>query len=158
MTTRTGSLARSGSRARSKRGRVLPDDACPACGAIMRPARGSLSVSVNGESMAVPGLPHLRCPACGERMFGLGVARELERRAIDLYRTKYGLLAADEIKTLRQDLGLTQAELARLLRLGGNTISRWEAGRNVQSAVMDMLLRLIRDVPSSLEYLKSHAA
>jgi putative zinc finger/helix-turn-helix YgiT family protein len=91
-------------------------------------------------------------------MFGLGVARELERRAIDLYRTKYGLLAADEIKTLRQDLGLTQAELARLLRLGGNTISRWEAGRNVQSAVMDMLLRLIRDVPSSLEYLKSHAA
>jgi putative zinc finger/helix-turn-helix YgiT family protein len=91
-------------------------------------------------------------------MFGLGVARELERRAIYLYRTKYGLLAADEIKTLRQDLGLTQAELARLLRLGGNTISRWEAGRNVQSAVMDMLLRLIRDVPSSLEYLKSHAA
>jgi DNA-binding transcriptional regulator YiaG len=50
------------------------------------------------------------------------------------------------------------AELAQLLRLGGNTLSRWEAGRNVQSAAMDVLLRLIRDVPASLEYLRAHAA
>lgn len=54
--------------------------------------------------------------------------------------------------------GLTQAELARLLRLGGNTISRWEAGRNVQTASMDMLVRLIRNLPGSLEYLRNHAA
>jgi len=53
---------------------------------------------------------------------------------------------------------LTQAELAQLLRLGGNTLSRWEAGRNVQSAAMDVLLRLIRDLPGSLEYLREHAA
>jgi hypothetical protein len=43
-------------------------------------------------------------------------------------------------------------------RLGGNTLSRWEAGRNVQSAAMDVLLRLIRDLPGSLEYLREHAA
>jgi DNA-binding transcriptional regulator YiaG len=42
----------------------------------------------------------------------------------------------------------------RLLRLGGNTVSRWEAGRNVQSAAMDVLLRLIRDLPGSVEYLR----
>jgi Helix-turn-helix len=53
---------------------------------------------------------------------------------------------------------LTQAELARLLRLGANTISRWEAARNVQTASMDMLLRMIRDVPGTLDYLRRCAA
>jgi HTH-type transcriptional regulator/antitoxin MqsA len=103
-------------------------------------------------------MPHLRCPKCGERMFSLVVARELERRGIDRYRAKYGLLSADEIRAIRERHGLTQAELAQILRLGGNTLSRWEAGRNVQSAAMDTLLRLIRDLPGSLEYLREHAA
>ncbi|WP_425160085.1 helix-turn-helix domain-containing protein, partial [Candidatus Binatus sp.] len=52
----------------------------------------------------------------------------------------------------------TQANLARLLRLGANTVSRWESGRNVQTAAMDILLRLIRDLPGSIDYLRSHAA
>jgi len=42
--------------------------------------------------------------------------------------------------------------------LGANTVSRWESGRNVQSAAMDMLLRLIRDVPGSIPYLRDRAA
>jgi HTH-type transcriptional regulator/antitoxin MqsA len=78
--------------------------------------------------------------------------------AFDIYRRTHGLLSADEIRALRERYGLTQAELARLLRLGGNTISRWEAGRNVQTAAMDVLLRLIRDLPGSLKYLREHAA
>ena len=53
---------------------------------------------------------------------------------------------------------LTQGALGRLLRLGANTISRWESGRNVQTAAMDVLLRLISDLPGSIEYLRHHAA
>jgi DNA-binding transcriptional regulator YiaG len=53
---------------------------------------------------------------------------------------------------------LSQGGLARLLRLGANTISRWEADRNVQTAAMDVLLRLIRDLPGSIDYLRAHAA
>ena len=60
--------------------------------------------------------------------------------------------------SLRERPGLTQVELWRLLRLGSNTISRWESGRNVQTAAMDVLLRLIRDLPGSLDYLRNHAA
>ena len=152
MTTKTKA------KKRAKRGRELPDDACPTCGTIMRSVRGKLSVSVNGEKVAVPDMPHLRCPKCGEVLFSLAVARELERRGIDLYRAKYGLLSADDIRAIREHHGLTQAELAQILRLGSNTLSRWEAGRNVQSAAMDVLLRLIRDLPGSLEYLRDHAA
>jgi hypothetical protein len=53
---------------------------------------------------------------------------------------------------------LTQGAVSKLLHLGGNTPSRWEAGRNVQKAAMDILLRLVRDVPDSLAYLRDHAA
>jgi DNA-binding transcriptional regulator YiaG len=48
--------------------------------------------------------------------------------------------------------------MAALLRLGANTISRWEAGRNVQTSAMDVLMRLIRDVPGTLDYLRQQAA
>jgi hypothetical protein len=33
-----------------------------------------------------------------------------------------------------------------------------ESGRNVQTEAMEMLLRLIRDLPGSLDYLRQHAA
>jgi len=151
MTTQTKAKAR-------RRGRELPDDACPTCGTIMRSVRGKVFTSVNGEQVAVPDIPHLRCPKCGEGLFSLAAARELECRGIDLYRAKYGLLSADEIRAIREQHGLTQTELAHILRLGGNTLSRWESGRNAQSAAMDVLLRLIRDLPGSLEYLREHAA
>jgi transcriptional regulator with XRE-family HTH domain len=68
---------------------------------------------------------------------------------------KHGLLSADDIRAIRKQFGLTQRDLARLLRLGANTISRWEAGRNVQTEAKDVLLRLLRDVPGSLDYLSS---
>jgi putative zinc finger/helix-turn-helix YgiT family protein len=140
------------------RGVRRPDDACPACGIALREKRGTLTLPVNGEEIAVPDVPHLRCPKCGEVVLTLGQGKQFRQRALEIYRGRYGLLSADEIRAIRERHGLTQAELARLLRLGGNTVSRWEAGRNVQTAAMDVLLRLIRDLPGSLQYLREHAA
>lgn len=136
----------------------LPADACPTCGTMMRRTREAVTMSVNGEEVRVPNIPHLRCPKCGEGLFTLQDAKMMRLGAFDIYRRTQGLLSADEIRAIRERYGLTQAELARLLRLGGNTVSRWEAGHNVQTAAMDVLLRLIRDLPGSLEYLRDHAA
>ena len=141
-----------------RRAVVLPDDACPTCGTIMRRTRQAVTMAVNGEEIRVPNIPHLRCPKCGEGLFTLQDAKMMRLGAFDIYRRTQGLLSADEIRAIRERYGLTQAELARLLRLGGNTVSRWEAGHNVQTAAMDVLLRLIRDLPGSLEYLREHAA
>jgi putative zinc finger/helix-turn-helix YgiT family protein len=143
---------------RSRRHAELPDDACPECGAPMREKKGKLKLPVNGEEITVPEAPHLACPKCHEVVLRFDDARRLRKRALEIYQGKYGLLSADEIRSIRERFGLTQAELARLLRLGGNTLSRWEAGRNVQTAAMDMLLRMIRDLPGSLDYLRKHAA
>ena len=143
---------------RVRRGATLPDDACPECGTLMREKKGKLKLPVNGEEIPVPEATHLRCAKCHEVVLRFDDARRFRQRALEIYRGKYGLLSADEIRSIRERFGLTQAELARLLRLGGNTISRWEAGRNVQTAAMDMLLRMIRDLPGSLDYLRKHAA
>ncbi len=124
----------------------------------MKEAHGTLRLPVNGEDVAVPRAAHLRCPKCREIVLRLEDARRLGEDAIALYRKKHGLLSAGDIRALRTRFSLTQADLAKLLHLGQNTVSRWEAGRNVQTEAMDVLLRLLRDVPGSLEYLKKHAA
>ena len=143
---------------RTRRDTALPGDACPECGSRMKEKKGKLRLPVNGEEIAVPEATHLSCPKCREVVLRFDDARRLRQRALEIYRSKYGLLSADEIRSVRERFDLTQAELARLLRLGGNTISRWEVGRNVQTASMDMLLRMIRDLPGSLDYLRKHAA
>ncbi len=120
--------------------------------------RGMLRLPVNGEEILVPAAAHLRCPKCGEVVLRFQDAKRLQQDAIALYRKKYGLLSADEIRAIRERFGLTQADLTGLLRLGANTVSRWESGRNAQTASMDMLLRLLRDLPGSIDYLRDHAA
>jgi putative zinc finger/helix-turn-helix YgiT family protein len=113
---------------------------------------------VNGEEISVPSARFLGCPKCGEIVLRLQDSKRLHEDAIATYRKRHGLLSADEIRVVRERFGLTQANLARLLRLGANTVSRWESGRNVQTAAMDILLRLIRDLPGSIDYLRDHAA
>ena len=124
----------------------------------MRDARGKLRYPVNGEKVMVPSASFLKCPQCHEVVLRYDEARHLSERALEIYRKKYGLLSADEIRSIRERFRLTQAGLAKLLRLGSNTISRWETGRNVQTAAMDVLLRILRDLPGSLEYLKRRIA
>ena len=124
----------------------------------MAEARGRLHLPVNGEDISVPSVPHLRCPKCGEVILRFEDARRLNLDAMAIYRKRHGLLSADEIRAIRKEFGLTQNELARLLRLGTNTVSRWESGRNVQTAAMDVLVRLLRDLPGSVEYLRRLAA
>lgn len=155
MTRKKTSRPKSSARVR---GRVLGSDACPSCGTPMIEKRATLRLPVNGEEIVVPSAAHLSCPKCGEILLRYQDSKRLGEDAIAIYRKKHGLLSADEIRAIRQRFDLTQADLARLLRLGGNTVSRWESGRNVQSAAMDMLLRLIRDVPGSIPYLRDRAA
>jgi len=124
----------------------------------MREKRGTLRLPVNGEEIPVPAAAHLRCPRCGEIVLRFQDSKRLHQDAIAIYRRKHDLLSADSIRAIRERFGLTQADLAHLLRLGANTVSRWESGRNVQTAAMDMLLRLIRDLPGSIDYLRHHMA
>lgn len=118
----------------------------------------SLALSINGERITVPRVSHLRCRCCGETLLSPEEAVAFDRQALEIYRRKYGLLSEHEIREIRERFGLTQAALSRLLRLGANTVSRWESGRNVQSASLDVMLRMLRDVRGTLAFLRRHVA
>src|SRR3989454_4214967 len=127
----------------ARRARALPDDACPNCGTRMVNKRSTLRLPINGDEVAVASAAHLSCPKCGEIALRLQDSKRLGEDAIAIYRRKHGLLSADEIRAIRDQFNLTQADPARLLRLRASTVSRWETGRNVQTAAMDILLRMI---------------
>lgn len=95
-----------------RRRRILPSDACPACGTAMVEKRGTLRLPVNGEEIAVPSAAHLRCPKCDEVMLRYQDSKRLGQDAIAIYRKKHGLLSADEIRNIRESFQLTQADLA----------------------------------------------
>ncbi len=139
-------------------GAPLPDDACPRCGQMMEQRQGPLSYRVHGEDIEVPDVRHLGCSHCGEVVFSLEQANAWSNAAVQRYRHKHGLLSAVEIRALREHLGLSQSELAGLLRLDTDTIARWESDRQTQTMTLDVLLRMLRDVPGNLDSLRARAA
>lgn len=77
--------------------------------------------------------------------------------ARNAYRVKMGLLTSDEIVAIRENYGLSQVDLAKLLGWGEATISRYES-KAIQDEAYDTMLRLIKDNPlQALEFLKKHA-
>lgn len=124
----------------------------------MAKKRGKLRLPVNGEDIALPPAPHLRCPKCREVVLPCEDARRLGADAIAIYRRKHDLLTAGQVRAIRESLDLGQADVARLLRLNPTEFSRWESGRSVQSRTMDLLLRMIGDVPASIPYPRGLAA
>ncbi len=77
--------------------------------------------------------------------------------ARNAYRVKHGLLTSDEIVAIRENYGLSQVDLARLLGWGEATISRYES-KAIQDEAYDTMLRLIKDNPlQALEFLKKNA-
>ncbi len=77
--------------------------------------------------------------------------------ARNAYRVKMGLLTSDEIVAIRENYGLSQVDLAKLLGWGDATISRYES-KAIQDEAYDTMLRLIKDNPlQALESLKKNS-
>lgn len=122
------------------------------CGGSFVESTGTLTTTIRGVTVDVE-QAELRCGGCGEIRVGLESAERAEHRAGALVRDRLGLLHPDEIRELRDGLGLTQAELESQLGLGPKTVVRWESGRVMQNKATDNLLRLIRRDPTALGFL-----
>lgn len=73
--------------------------------------------------------------------------------ARNAYRKKHGLLTSEEIVDIRENYGMTQVELAKLLGWGEATISRYES-KAIQDEAYDNMLRIIKDNPwKAIEFL-----
>ncbi|MCI0455649.1 MAG: type II toxin-antitoxin system MqsA family antitoxin [Gemmataceae bacterium] len=90
------------------------------------------------------------CDKCGERYLGPAAARAHHLavcRAV-------GLMTPDEVRSLRERFGPTQAEFARLTGIGEATISRWERGRLLPSRALDRYLRLLDRHSENVAFLR----
>ena len=131
---------------------------CAECGGEMAVSVDPVPFELRDATIAVPGIEHGRCLACGEVVLDLPSAGRLQREAIRQYKQEKGLLTPDEIRTLRHSLGLSQAAFERLLGTGPKTVVRWEKGTVLQSATADRLMRVIRAMPEAVEVLRTMGA
>lgn len=93
------------------------------------------------------------CNNCAMETVTPHQSRINKRTIINAQKNAQGLLTAQEINSLRKQLGLTQAEAAKLLGGGINAFSKYETNSIVQTKAMDNVLRLVRDVAGAAEYL-----
>jgi HTH-type transcriptional regulator / antitoxin MqsA len=130
------------------RGRAFPWP-CPECGKRdVRPAtvRHTSQIKHDGRlyEVEVSRLRVPRCRACGELVFD----NDADAQIAAALRRQLGLLSADQIRANREQLGLSQRELAEHLGVAVETISRWENGVLTQTRAMDRYLRVYFAVPA----------
>jgi putative zinc finger/helix-turn-helix YgiT family protein len=98
-------------------------------------------------------LQYLRCAECGDEVLDPDLNVDPFSLAYRKYRKEYGFLQPEEIREWRKANKLTQGELAKLLGVGGVTISRYENGA-LQDPSHEKLLRLAMNPSNLLQLLE----
>ncbi|MBT3487379.1 MAG: type II toxin-antitoxin system MqsA family antitoxin [Desulfobacula sp.] len=80
------------------------------------------------------------CPKCKLSAGTVQSAGLIQHTIAEAYRQQVGLLTGEEIKKLRKEKEMTQADLAKSMGVGVVSIKRWETG-SIQTKSMDQSLR-----------------
>jgi putative zinc finger/helix-turn-helix YgiT family protein len=87
-----------------------------------------------------------RCEKCGHEQRTIEQRDAAEKQAVEQIRAAHGLLTPREIRQLREELGLTSAQLADVCYgTPRGIVAGWEKGRYLQNREADALLRSLRD-------------
>lgn len=128
---------------------------CPACGQQpleRRTIRDEFDYGPENERLRIVAeeVPVLACPACDEIFYG-PEAEQAHHRAIC---QALGLLTPEQIREVRERLGLSQGKFAELTGIGVATLSRWEKGRLLQTRSLDNYLHILNALPESIQVLE----
>jgi putative zinc finger/helix-turn-helix YgiT family protein len=116
---------------------------CSACGAdsvyqeiVSYPA----SIGYDGRAYRFPvdGLKSPQCRKCGK----IHPDAEANKQISLAFRAHAKLLTPEQIRRNREELGLTQQQLASALGVADTTLSRWETGKQIQQRSLDKALRI----------------
>jgi HTH-type transcriptional regulator / antitoxin MqsA len=121
---------------------------CPVCGnQSLTAGTHDLGLVWADRKIQVSNLEHYDCSVCGADPAFPEQIRRNDLKIADAKRRVQGLLTAAEIREIREDLGLSQADAAALFGGGANAFSKYERGEVIQSVPMDRLLRVVSAYP-----------
>lgn len=124
-------------------------DLCRICG------EGHLTVHVEKNPVEYKGVSEALdsfysiCDGCGSEQADAEQTRVNKRLMIAFKKRVDGLLVGAEVRTLREKLGLSQAEAAQVFGGGPVAFSKYESDDVAQSEAMDKLLRLAAELPAA---------
>jgi HTH-type transcriptional regulator/antitoxin MqsA len=127
-------------------------DTCPICGGRLERLAERREVRVGNRSARVMD-EFSRCTLCAEELYSPGQMDATLRLASDVIRKEEGLLLPDEIRSLREEFGLSQRAFEQLLGVGPKTVVRWEKGSVFQNRATDSLLRVVARFPEVVRFL-----
>ncbi len=115
---------------------------CGQCGAEkVFPEKIAYETSLRYEGrdypVVVPELPALKCRECGAVLLN----NESDTDLASAFRERLKLLQPETIREGRKRLGLNQREFAEVLGVAEESVSRWETGAQMQSRVVDKIMR-----------------
>ena len=122
----------------------------------LHPQVGVNTIEYNGQSAELE-IHFSICDACGSEQAGGNELRKNKRSTIKFRKQVDGLLTGSQVRSIRKNLGLSQAEAARVFGGGPVAFSKYENDDVTQSEAMDKLLRVVSDVPSAIDFLRKHA-
>ncbi len=130
---------------------------CPICEAgplVSETAENE--VTYKGHTRTLPLLMSV-CQACGSEQASAQQARDNKRAMLAFRKEVDGLLTGAELRALRDRLGISQVQAARLFGGGPVAFSKYENDDVAQSDAMDRLIRLAAEVPGALQWLGQRA-
>jgi HTH-type transcriptional regulator/antitoxin MqsA len=117
---------------------------CPICGeGHITPRLESTVTEYRNQQGAVP-VRFSECDACGSEIAGDEESRANKRAVLAFRKSVDGLLTGAEIRALREKLGITQDQAARLFGGGPKAFSKYESDDVAHSESMNTLLCLVR--------------
>lgn len=116
---------------------------CPLCGeGHLTPHTEETVTEYAGQQGKVT-LRFAECDACGSEVTNDADSRANKRAVLAFRKAVDGLLTGAEIRALRDKLGITQDQAARLFGGGPKAFSKYEADDVAHSESMNTLLRLV---------------
>jgi len=123
---------------------------CPACGnPEMATKVMDEPLSYGGQSLTLHGMKGDFCSTCGEGVWDEESYRRYSEAQSALIRAVKGDVSAD-IRRIRKNLKLTQAELSAVVGIGKVAFSRYERGETRPPEPLVKLLKLVDKHPELL--------
>lgn len=113
---------------------------CYHCGGQMRSQRAKLPGEYAGEKFVVETEATV-CSKCRHTALRADQIDAYTMKLADQYRARHRLLTSQEIRAIRNRLGMSQDEFANYLNVGPASVKRWELGK-AQDKSSDELIRL----------------